>query len=77
MRRLRQLSMAVVFALMLANGAFAGTIGTGPEPPPPPPSATATGIIGTSPSDAQSQTAATDAVVDIVLSLMQTALALC
>jgi PKD domain len=53
MRKLRQLSTAVVFALMLANGAFAGIIGTGPEPPPEPPSATAPGIIGTVPSDAQ------------------------
>jgi hypothetical protein len=73
MRKLRQLSMAVVFALMLANGAFAGTIGTGPEPPPQPPSATATGIIGGPPS-ADPATAPTDPVVDFAFNLMQSIL---
>ncbi len=74
MRKLRQLSMAVVFALMLANGAFAGTIGTGPEPPPEPPSATAPGSIGTPPSDAQTVAAPSDLVVDIALNLLQSLL---
>ena len=78
MRKLRQLSMAVVLTLMLGTFALAGTVETPPGTVETPPhSATATGIIGTSPSDAQSLTAATDAVVDIVLSLMQTALTLC
>jgi len=80
MRKFRQLSLAVVLTLMLGISALAGTVETPPgtvETPPAPHSATATGIIRTSPSDAQSPTAATDPVVDIVLSLMQTALALC
>jgi hypothetical protein len=76
MRKLRQLSMVVVFALMLGNGAFAGIIGTGPGPPPAPPSATATGSIGTGPSDAQPEVAATDPVVDVALNLLQSALSL-
>ena len=76
MRKLRQLSMAVVFALMLANGAFAGTIGTGPEPPPEPPSATAPGTIGTGPSDAQPEVMATDPIVDVALNLLQSVLSL-
>jgi hypothetical protein len=76
MRRFRQLSMAVGLALMLANGAFAGIIGTGPEPPPEPPSATAPGSIGTVPSDAQPEVVATDPIVDVALSLLQSALSL-
>ena len=76
MRRLRQLSMAVLLTLMLASGAFAGTIGTGPEPPPAPPSATATGTIDTPPSDAQPVATATDPVIDIALNLLRGALSL-
>jgi hypothetical protein len=76
MRKLRQLSMAIVFALMVANGAFAGSIGTSPEPPPEPPSATAPGSIGTAPSDTQSEVVATDPIVDVALSLLQSALSL-
>jgi hypothetical protein len=76
MRRFRQLSMAVVLALTLANGAFAGSIGTPPEPPPEPPSATEPGSIGTPPSDAQPQVVATDPIVDVALSLLQSALSL-
>ncbi|MDX6404620.1 MAG: hypothetical protein QOH70_2075 [Blastocatellia bacterium] len=74
MRKLRQLSLAVVFALMLANGAVAGIIGTGPEPPPEPPSATAPGSIGTGPSDAQLEVVATDPILDVALNLLQSAL---
>ena len=74
MRRFRQLSMAVLLTLMLASGAFAGTIGTGPEPPPAPPSATATGIIGAPPSEAQPVAAPTDPVVDFAFNLMQSIL---
>jgi len=73
MRRFRQLSMAVVLALTLANGAFAGSIGTPPAPAPEPPSATATGIIGAPPS-AETVTPATDPVVDFAFNLMQSIL---
>jgi hypothetical protein len=76
MRKLRQLSLAVVFALMLANGAFAGIIGTGPEPPPEPPSASAPGSIGTAPSDAQPEVVASDPFVDVALNLLQSVLSL-
>ena len=76
MRRFRQLSMAVMLALVLASGAFAGSIGTGPEPPPEPPSATAPGSIGTPPSDAQPEVFATDPIVDVALNLLQSALSL-
>ena len=76
MRKLRQLSMAVVFALMLANGVFAGIIGTVPVPPPEPPSATEPGSIGTPPSDGQPEVVATDPIVDVALNLLQSALSL-
>ena len=75
MRKLRQLSVAVVLTLALSASAFAGTIGTSPEAPPPePPSATATGIIGTGPSDAQPVAATSDPVVEVALSLLQSVL---
>jgi hypothetical protein len=79
MRKFRQLSMAVVLTFALGTFALAGTVETPPgtvETPPAPHSATATGIIGTSPSDAQSLTAATDAVVDAALNLLQSVLSL-
>ena len=71
MRRFRQLSMALVLALTLANGAFAGTIGTGPEPPPEP--ASATGTIETPPTT-QLVAEPSDPVVDVALSLLQSVL---
>jgi hypothetical protein len=74
MRKLRQLSMAVMLTLVLATCAFAGIIGGGPEPPPAPPSATATGITDTPPSDAQPVAAPSDLVVDIALNLLQSVL---
>lgn len=76
MRRLRQLSLAIMLTLVLATCAFAGIIGGGPEPPPEPPSATATGTIDTPPSGAQPVAPATDPVVDIALYLMQSVLSL-
>lgn len=78
MRRLRQLSMAVVLTLMLGTYALAGIIECppAPAPPPEPPSATATGTIETPPSGAQPVAPATDPVVDIVLNLMQSVLSL-
>ena len=76
MRRFRQLSMAVLLALMVSAPALAGIIGTPPEPAPEPPPASATGIIGTPPSDAQPVAPATDPVVDIALNLLQGVLSL-
>jgi hypothetical protein len=75
MRRLRQLSMAVLLALMVSAPTLAGIIGGPPEPAPEPPPASATGIIGTGPS-AQPLAPATDPVVDVALSLLQGALSL-
>lgn len=72
MRKLRQLSMASVLALMLAPGAFAGIIGTVPEPPPP---ASAPETIET-PSSTQPGVSATDPALDLVLDLMQSVLSL-
>ena len=76
MRKLRQLSMAVVFTLSLSMSAFAGIIGGGPEPPPPPAepaSATATGTIET-PPNTQSVAEPSNPVVDVALSLLQSVL---
>ncbi len=79
MRTFRKLSMAVVLTLMLGTYALAGTVETPPgtvETPPAPQSAPATGITDTPPSDAQSVPIAPGPVVDIVLNLLQGALAL-
>ncbi len=78
MRKLRQLSMAVLLALMLGVPAFAGIIDgpPAPAPPPPPASAMAMGIVDTPPSDPQPATPATDPLVDIALNLLQGALSL-
>lgn len=75
MRKLRQLSMSVMLALVLATCAFAdaGIIGTSPEAPPEPQSATAPGTIETPPS-AESAGAPTDPVVDLALNLLQSVL---
>ncbi len=77
MRKLRQLSMAVLLALMLGVPAFAGIIDGPPAPAPPPPaSAMAMGIVDTPPSDALPVTPATDPLVDVALNLLQGALSL-
>ncbi len=78
MRKLRQLSVAVVFTLALSVSAFAGIIGGGPEPPPAPtepPSATATatGTIETPPTT-QLVAEPSNPVVDVALSLLQSVL---
>ena len=73
MRKLRKLSMAVVLALMLASGAFAGIIGTSPEPPEPPPASVPETIE--TPASAQ-PVSATDPAMDLVLDLMQSVLSL-
>ena len=70
MRRLRQLSMAAVLALILAPGAFAGIIGTVPEPPP----ASAPETIETPPNTQSGLS--TGPAVDLVLDLMQSVLSL-
>jgi hypothetical protein len=75
MRKLRQLSMAAVLAIMLAPAAFAGIIGTVPEPPPEPPPASAPQTIETSPNT-EPGVLANDPVVDLVLDLMQSVLSL-
>ena len=74
MRRLRQLGMASVLALMLAPGAFAGIIGTVPEPPQPPPASAPETIEA--PTSTQPGGLTTDPVVDLVLDLMQNVLSL-
>ena len=76
MRKLRQLSMAVLLALMLGVPAFAGIIDGPPAPAPPPASAMAMGIVDTPPSDPQPATPATDSLVDVALSLLKGALSL-
>jgi hypothetical protein len=78
MRKLRQLSMAVVLTLMLGTYALAGIIDTppAPAPEPEPPSATVMGTIDTPPSGEQLEATATDPVVDIALTLLQGALSL-
>lgn len=75
MRRLRQLSMAVLLTLLLGAPALAGIIGGPPEPAPEPPPTAATGTVETPPS-AQPTIPATDPVVDIALNLLQSALSL-
>jgi len=76
MRKLGQLSMAVVLTLMLGTYALAGIIECPPAPSPQPPSATAMGTIETPSSDAQALVPATDPVLDIALSLLQGALSI-
>ena len=76
MRRLRQLSMAVLLALMISAPALAGIIGCPPEPAPEPPPVSATGTIEASPSGAQPVNPATDPVVDVALNLLQSVLSL-
>jgi hypothetical protein len=74
MRKLKQISLAVVLVLTLGTGALAGITECPPEPPPPPTaSATSTGIIETPPS-AQSTDAATDSVIGLTLTVLQVVL---
>ena len=71
MTKLRKLSIAVVFVLMLGPSALAG-ITDYPPAPAPPPSVTATGITDTPPSSAQPVSAPCDPVANIALNLLQT-----
>ena len=75
MRKLRQLSMAVILTLMLGTYALAGIIDTPPVPPEPPPPA-AMEAIDTPPSGEQPEATVTDPVVYIALNLLQGALSL-
>jgi hypothetical protein len=74
MRNLRQLGAAVVLMLALSACAFAGIIGTSPEAPPQAPSSTmAPEPIGAPPTE-PSPAGPSDTVVDVALSLLQSAL---
>ena len=77
MKRLQQLCMAGVFALVLTTATFAGDIHTGGIAPPPPPGASSTlapGDIDT--PGMQNSQATSDSVTDIALSLLQSLLAM-
>ena len=72
MRRLKQISLAVVLMFTLATGAMAGITEAPPEAiPTPPPSApaTATGIIESPPS-VQATNDATDPVIEFALTVL-------
>jgi hypothetical protein len=74
MRKLRLLNMAVVLVLALGVPAFAGITDTPPEPPPPPgASVTATGITDTPPS-ARATSDASDSLIDLTLTVLQSVL---
>ena len=79
MKTLRQFSLALMLGLAFTSSAIAGDITTGvTSPPPPAPSSVAadgditTGLNGEISTTAQ----ASDSVVDIALSLVQSVLAL-
>jgi hypothetical protein len=74
MRKLRQLIIAVLLALLLGAPALAGIVDCPPNPAPPP-SATTTGIVDT-PPDLQLVTPMNDPLVDVALNLLQSALSL-
>jgi len=75
MRKLRQLSLAVVLTFAFATCGFAGIIPTVPEAPPQPPSAleTSTGITDTPPA---AQSEPTDPVIEFALNVLRSALSL-
>ena len=77
MRRLKQISLAVVLMFTLATGAMAGITECPPEAiPTPPPSAPATGATETTdtPSSAQTTNDATDPVIEFALTVLQSVL---
>jgi hypothetical protein len=74
MRRLRQLSMAVVLTLMLGTCGLAGIIDCPPAPAPPPSSVMATGTIDTPPSNQQNSAGVSDPIIDVALNLLQSVL---
>jgi hypothetical protein len=70
MKQLKQLSLAVVLALVFGTSAMAGIITTPPAPPPPPDSISATGITETPPS-AQATEEPSDPIVDLALTMLR------
>jgi hypothetical protein len=82
MKTLRQLSVALVFALALTAPALAGDIETGKTPPPPSNQtiATADGQIETTVAGqietGSSETTAADSATEVALSLLQSVLSL-
>jgi hypothetical protein len=77
MRKLRQVSRAVVLALTLNASAFAGIMSTGKadDAPPDPAPATATNsALATTPSDQQNSDAPNSPAVDLALDLLQSLL---
>jgi hypothetical protein len=72
MKRLQQISMAVVLTLMLTTGVFAGIIHT-PEPPPPPNSNLAHSSTTTE-SDTSYRQTTQDSIQSVTLNLLQTML---
>jgi hypothetical protein len=80
MKTLRQLSVALVFALALTIPALAGDIETGKTQPPSPATITAQGDIQTTVTGQEEtgsgEAAATDSATDIALNLLQSVLSL-
>jgi hypothetical protein len=72
MKRLQQMSMAVVLTLMLTTGVFAGIIHT-PEAPPPP-NSTLAHSSPTTESDTGYQQTTQDSFQSVMLNLLQTML---
>jgi hypothetical protein len=70
MRKLRQLSIVVMFMLALTPLALAGTTDTPPEPAPAPSAATSTGITDYPPINGQMVFVPTDLVGDVALNLL-------
>jgi hypothetical protein len=76
MRKLKQLSMALVLTFMLTTGVFAGIMETGAPSPAPSPATAGiiqTGIIQTQ-SDQQNSTGPSNAFAEVALSLLQSVL---
>jgi hypothetical protein len=76
MKNVRQLSLAVVFTLVVATATFAGEIGTGGKTPPPPPPASASTTTSTEVPLASSDDVDHEyqLVEDIALELLRTLL---
>jgi hypothetical protein len=76
MRRLKQISLAVVLMFTLATGAMAGITECPPEPPPPPsaPATEATENTDTPLLSAQTPNDATDPVIEFAFSVLRSVL---